>query len=158
MRAVRARLLASVIFDGRFFVAFMPARPDGEEFIAAVRAAECGNSQDSRKERCLTRDMLGRYALQLRVAADAAAGKKQAPKRKAMSAKLGFAGFAAPGKNSAHGQQVVNGGAAVQTPELGAATGWANEFDADLRSPEKAGPGTRQSSWKRAEFMPGTIQ
>jgi hypothetical protein len=57
-------------------VAFRPRRQDGEEFIAAVRAAECGNSQDSQKGRSLTRDMLGRYALQLGVAADAAVGKK----------------------------------------------------------------------------------
>jgi len=57
-------------------VAFRPRRQDGEEFIAAVRAAECGNSQDSQKGRSLTRDMLGRYALQLAVAADAAVGKK----------------------------------------------------------------------------------
>jgi hypothetical protein len=126
-----------VIFDGRCFVAFSPRRPDGEEFIPALRAPECGNSQDSRKERSRTWDMLGRYALQLWVAADAAVGKKQARKRKATGAKPGFAGCAAPEKNSAHGQQVLNGRGAVRAPESGAATGRANEFDADLRSPPK---------------------
>jgi len=34
------------------------------------------NSQDSQKERSQTWDMLGRYALQLWVAADAAVGKQ----------------------------------------------------------------------------------
>ncbi|HEX2663977.1 MAG TPA: hypothetical protein VHM93_14175 [Candidatus Acidoferrum sp.] len=135
--------LASVIFDGRFFVAFLPQRADGEEFIAAGHAAKRGNSQDSRNERCLTGDMPGRYALQVQIAADPAVGKEQAPKRNATGAKPGFAGRTAPGKNSAHGKQVINDVAAVRTPESGAATGWANEFGLNLRSPEKTGPGTR---------------
>jgi hypothetical protein len=87
--------------------------------------------------------MLGRYALQLWVAADAAVGKKQARKGKATGAKPGFTGFTAPGKNSAYGQEEVNRRATVRTPELLAATGRANEFDADLRSPERP-----RCSWK----------
>lgn len=140
-RAVPRWWLASVIFDRRFFVAFLPQRADGEEFIAAGRAAERGNSQDPRNERCLTRDMP--YALQVQIAADAAVGKEQPPKRNAAGAKPGFAGCTAPGKHSAHGKQVINDAAAVRTPESGAATGWANEFGLNLRSPEKTGPGTR---------------
>src|SRR5438132_13901031 len=62
-------------------------------------------------------------------------GKKQAPKRKATGAKPGCARFAAPGKNSADGQQVINGGMAIRTPESGAATGRASEFGADLNAP-----------------------
>ena len=158
IRAVRAGQLASVILHGHFFVAFMPQRPDGEEFIAAGHAAESGNSQDSRDERSLTRDMLSGYALQLPIAADPAVGKKQPPKRSATGAKPGFAGFASPGENSAHGQQIVNQGAAVRTPEFGAATGWTNEFGLDLRSPAKTDPGTRRRQRKGTEFMRGTIQ
>lgn len=93
--------------------------------------------------------MLGRYALQIRIAADAAVGKEQAPKRNATGAKPGFAAGTTPGKDSAHGQQVINDGAAVRTPEFGAATGWANEFGLDLRSPEKAGPERANAPAKR---------
>jgi len=93
--------------------------------------------------------MLGRDALQLRIAADAAVGKEQAPKRNAAGAKPGFAGCTTPRKNSAHGQQVINDGAAVRTPEFGAVTGWANEFGLDLRSPEKAGPERADAPAKR---------
>ena len=142
-RAVPRWWLASVVFDRRLFVAFLPQRADGEEFIAAGHAAERGNSQDSRNERCLTRDVPGRYALQLQIAADAAVGKEQAPKRNATGAKPGFAGGTAPGQNSAHGKQVIDDAAAVRTPDFGAATGWANEFGLNLRSPEKTTPGTR---------------
>ena len=142
-RAIPKWSLASVILRDRLFVAFLPQRADGEEFIAAGHAAERGNPQDSRKERRLTRDMPGRYALQVQIAADAAVGKEQAAKRNATGAKPGFAGCTAPGKNSAHGQQVINDGAAVRTPEFGAATGWANEFGLNLRSPENTGPGAR---------------
>ena len=138
-----------MILHGRFFVGCMPQRADGEEFIATGHAAERGNSQDSRNERCLTRNMLGRYALQLRIAADAAVGKEQAPKRNATGAKPGFAGSTAPGKNSPHAKQVINDGAAVRTPQFGAATGWANEFGLDLRSPEKAGPERASAHAKR---------
>ena len=141
--------LASVILHGRFFVAFLPQRADGEEFIAAGHATERGNPQDSRNERSLTRDMPGRYALQVQIAADAAVGKEQAPKRNATGAKPGFAGCTAPGKNSAHGQQVINDGAAVRTPEFGAATGWANEFGLNLRSPERTPPERASAHGKR---------
>lgn len=146
-RAVPRWWLASVIFDRRFFVAFLPQRADGEEFIAAGRAAERGNSQDPRNERCLTRDMP--YALQVQIAADAAVGKEQPPKGNAAGAKPGFAGCTAPGKNSAHGKQVINDGAAVRTPESGAATGWANEFGLNLRSPERLGPERASAPRKR---------
>lgn len=147
-----------MILHGHLFVAFLPQRADGEEFIAAGHAAECGNSQDSRDERCLARDMPGRYALQVQIPADAAVGKEQSPERNATGAKPGFAGCTAPGENSAHGKQVINHGTAVRTPEFGAATGWTNQFGLNLRSPEKTGPRERWRSWKEAEFMGGTIQ
>jgi hypothetical protein len=81
--------------------------------------------------------------LQVQIAADPAVGKEQAPKWNATGAKPGFAGSAAPGKNSAHGKQVLNDPAAVRTPESGAATGWANEFGLNLRPPEDTARGTR---------------
>jgi hypothetical protein len=85
-------------------------------------------------------------------------GKKQAAKRNATGAKPGFAGFTAPGKNSAHGQQIVNDSAAVRSPEFGAATGWANRFGLDLRSPPKNWGPNALALTEGTELMPGTIQ
>jgi hypothetical protein len=102
--------------------------------------------------------MLSRYALQLPIAADPAVGRKQAPKRSATAAKPGFAGLAAPGKNSAQGQQVVNDGAAVRARRFGLRQAVQTSSAWVFGLLKRLGPGRAGAHAKRAEFMRGTIQ
>src|SRR5579859_1769126 len=122
---------------GRSFVfACSPEGPYGKEFVAAGDTTVGRKSHLSAKERCLTRDMFCRDALQFEVAAGSAVRVQQIPKRNASAAKSRFARFAAPRQNAADAQQIINDCPPAGAPEFRTAACWTDELvRLDFRSP-----------------------
>jgi hypothetical protein len=122
---------------GRSFVfACSPERPYRKEFVAAGDTTVGWKSHLSAKERCLTRDMFCRDALQVEVAADSAVRVQQIPKRNAAPVKSRFARFTSPRQNPANAKQIVKDCPAPGPPEIRTAARWTNELGRlDFRSP-----------------------